>query len=219
MAKGFISTGTGPKGCRFGRDADTGLAFKADGTTRQKRRTFTMAEQMLRLKAQATKAMGGIGRSVLKTLPSLGAFRGSVGTFRKWVRDCRAYSTPEACEARKAYFLRMAAAVDAKHAVAVKWLPGADKAARSIDSLYAGIGSAVADFREANGRDATTDETEALAGELLTADVRAMVEGASDPTNDPFASFRRSADEPDTASDEDEDGETLDEDEDEGDDN
>jgi len=113
----------------------------------------------------------------------------------------------------------MAAAVDAKHKAALAWLPGADKAARSIDTLYAGIGSAVADFREQNGRDATTDETEALAGALLTPEVRTMVEDARDPSNDPFGAFRRDAAEPESATDEDEDGETLDEDEDEGDDN
>lgn len=206
MGNGFIPTGTGPRGERFGRDAATGLAFKADGTVRAKRRTFSAVEQMERLAEQARRAMGGIGRSILRTLTGFAAFRGTVGTFRKWVRDCRAYATPEACAERRRYHEAMLAAIDGKHKAAVAWLPKADKATGAIDALYAKVGEAFAAFRKANGRDPDAVEAEAIVGRFLTPEVRAIVEGAADPSNDPFAAFRRDAAEPE-ASDEDEDGE------------
>ena len=208
MSKGFIPTGTGPDGERFGRDPVTGLAYKKDGTLRAKRRTFSAVEQMERLAEAARRAMGGIGRSILKTLTGYAAFRATVGTFRKWVRDARAYSTPEACAERERYHLAMLASIKAKHAAAVAWLPKAEKAAAAIDALYSKVGEAFAAFRKANGRDPDAAEAERIVGGFLTPEVRATVEGASDPSNDPFGPFRRDAADPDTST-EDEDGEDM----------
>lgn len=214
---GFIPTGTGPKGARFGRGSD-GRAFKADGTLRKARRTLTTAEKMVALAAMAAGAFAGIGRSVMRALTGFATFRATVGTFRKWVRDAKAYGTPEAIAARKAYFLNMAAKCDAKGRAAAKFLPGAAAAISAIDGLYGNIGKALAEFREKHGRDANPAECEAIVAGLLTPDVRALVESAGDPANDPFAEFRRDAADADLSPAEDEDTlDSEDEDEDEDD--
>lgn len=212
MGNGFIPTGTGPAGERFGRNSD-GLAYKADGTPRRKRRTFSAVERIANHAKAAAGMMAGIGRNVVKSLTGLASFRNHVGTFRKWVRDCKAYATPEACEARKAYFLRMAAAVDAKHAAAVRWLPKAAPAIAAIDSLLARTGVEVAKATEAAGGVPPSDaECSAIVGRLLSPEVLATVEAAGDPANDPFADFRRNAAEPEVESDPE--GESLSDDDD-----
>lgn len=201
MGNGFIPTGTGPEGARFGREPVSGLAYKANGKTRAKRRTFTAVEAMTRLAEQAGKAMAGIGRTFMRALPGLAGLRSTVGTFRKWVRDAKAYATPEACAERRAYHERMIQAIDGKHKAAKAWLPGAAAAIAAIDGLYSKVGTAFAEFRKANGRDPTPAESEAIVNAACPADVRKVVEGAADPANDPFAAFRRDAADPDTASD------------------
>lgn len=201
--QGFIPTGTGPKGERFGRDAATGLAFKADGTTRQKRRTFSATERMARLAATARQAMSGIGRSWLKSQPSYAAIAANVGTFRKWNRDAQAYSTPEKCAEREAYHRAMLAAIAGKHKAAKAWLPGATAAITAIDGLQAKAGEAFATFRTKEGRDPDTTEGAAILARFLTPDVVRTIGTAADPANDPFAEYRRDAAEPDTATDDD----------------
>ena len=203
MGNGFIPTGTGASGARFGREPASGLAYKANGTTRQKRRTFTAVESMLRLSEAATKAMAGIGRAFLKPLAAFVALRANVGTFRKWVRDAKAYATPEACAERRAYHERMLAAIDGKHKAAKAWLPGASAAIAAIDGLYSKVGKAYSEFRGANARDPNEAESAVIVNAACPADVRTVVEGAADPAKDPFAAFRRDAADVDTASDED----------------
>lgn len=203
--KDFIPTGTGPKGARFGRDTATGLAFKADGTTRKARVTLTPAQRMAALAKMAASAMASIGRSVLKAVPRFSTLRDNVATFRKWVRDVKGYSTPEAVAERRGYYQRMLDAIDAKAKVAGPWLAKAGAAVAKVNDLHAAIGRKVTTFSEENGRDPTPEEVETMVADAIDPASLAIIEGAADPANDPFATFRRDAADPDTG-----DGETLD---------
>ncbi len=200
MAQQSISTppgflpGTGPKGERYGRDPVTGRAYKADATVRAERKTLSPDEKVAQIHQQAEKAMAGVGRSVMRVLPSCASLMGAVGIFQKHVKDARAYETSEKVTDRKAYFLRMAALADAKHAAAVAWLPKAAPAIEALATLNASIGTAFATFRKANGRAPSVAEQEVIVARILTPDVRATIEAQRDPANDPFGSFRKDAD-------------------------
>lgn len=187
MPNGFIKTGTGPKGARFGRDPETGRAFKADGTVRKARKTLTPQERMKALAEQQNATFRTIGRTVIKAAPSLAAFVAALGTFRKWVRDCKAYGSPEAMEARRAYHRAQLDAIEAKGEAAQDWLPDAQDVSDALADVGQSIGRALAE----SGEELTTEVAEAIVAKHLPANVREMVEAAADPDNDPFAGLRR----------------------------
>ncbi len=209
LPPGFIPQGTGAEGARFGREPASGLAYKADGSTRKARVTLDIAGRLAKLQEMAQAGQASIGRAILKASDGLASLRGAVGTFRKWVRDAKAYATPEACAERRAYHERMIASIDAKHEVASKWLPKSIAAVEAVDGLYAKMGTAYAEFQKANGRAPNAEETERIVATTVPANIRKTIEGASDPANDPFAQFRRDAAEPFSPEDAEDDDEDL----------
>lgn len=212
LPKGFIPTGTGPQGARFGRDPATSLAYKSDGTTRSARRTFSPTEQMARIEDQRAMAQANIGRSIVKGLSPLAAFRAVAGTFRKWVRDAKSYGTPEAITERRRYYQAMLDAIDGKAKAAAGWLPGAAVAVDALSDLYEKVGAEFMAFHAKNKREPNEKEAEAIVGKFLTADVRKVVEGAADPSNDPFGPFRKDAAEPEAPGEDEDEPEDEDED-------
>lgn len=186
----------------LGRGAN-GRALRKDGTERKERRTLTAAERLAQLAAQTNAARASIGRSIFRALPGMSDFVSGIGTFRRWIRDARAYSTEEARNVRRAYFQRQLDLIDAKGAAAESWLPGADKAAGTISGLYQNIGTDIEAFVKANGREPSATEAEGMVSKYLSEDVRKIVEDANNPENDVFAGFRRDdgADDSDDADD------------------
>jgi len=215
LPKGFVPNGTGPKGARYGREPSSNLAYKSDGTVRAARRTFSAMEQLARVNDAKRLAMSGIGRQIVRDLTGLEAFRGSIGTFRRWIRDAKAYGSPESIAERKRYFQAMLDAVDAKSKASAAWLPTASGAIEAVSGLYEKVGAAFEAFNAEHKRMPNDKEMADIVQRFLTPKVRAIVESASNPDNDPFAAFRRDAGDIDAGGDEDEDEDTAGEDEDE----
>lgn len=199
MRPGFRPNGDGPDGERYGRDPVTNRSYLRDGSLRKERVTKTAQQVFASLEDARRKACANVGRGIIKAAGSLSAFVAAAGTFRKWLRDAVAYSTPEKVAERKAYHQRMLAVADAKAAAAGKWLPAAEKARTVLDNLSANVGTAFLAFAEKHGRQPTPEETEEMLAGLIPADVREMVVSGADPEADPFGPFRRDAADADTA--------------------
>lgn len=168
-----------------------GRALRKDGTERKERKTLTPAERMLQLEEQTKRARVSIGRAVFSNAPGLARFVSGIGTFRRWIRDARAYATEEARIARRAYFQRQLDLIDAKGEAAETWLPNAEKAIATISGLYQNIGEAIEAFLRKNGREPNAKEAEDIVSSFLSADVRKVVEDANNPESDVFHGLRR----------------------------
>jgi hypothetical protein len=191
----------------FGRGPN-GRALRRDGTERKERRTLTAAERISQLAAQTEAAHASIGRSIFNKLPGMSAFVSGIGTFRRWIRDARAYSTEEARAARRAYFQRQLDIIDAKGEAAEAWLPNSEKVAETISGLYRNIGNGIEAFIAKHERVPNDAEASEIISKYLSDDVKELVEKANDPANDVFVGFRRGDD--DGTEDTEEDADTLD---------
>lgn len=187
-----------------GRDPETGRALRKDGKPRKKRRTLSPMERMRQLEEKAKAAYSSIGRDIFKGIPAMAGFVSGIGTFRRWIRDARSYGTDEARAKRSEYFQRMLDTVAEKGERAENWLPGAENAEAVISDLYENIGRDIEAYHSENGEAPDSDTTLEIVQRYLTDDVRAVVESANDPENDPFHGLRRGDSEDDS-----EDSDTL----------
>jgi hypothetical protein len=203
----FIPTGTGPKGERFGRDPVTGRAYKGDGTLRKERVTKSPEQQLAAIAEAERRAAGTMGRKVLAALAAFAPFIAAFGTFRKWVREAKAYGTVEGIAARRASLERQLANLTAKHEAAKRFLAEQGDAISKADGVFSRMGMAYISHGKANGTP-TADDVADMAADVIDEDAIGVVVSAADPANDPFAAFRRDAvaDEADEA---DEDGDNL----------
>ena len=181
-----------------------GRALKKDGTERKARKTLSPAEKIAQIQEMERRAYGSIGRKILAAADTFRAFNSGLATFKKWVRDCRAYSDAEKREARRAYFQAQIDAIDAKGEIAENWLPGADSAIKVISDLHSSIGEGYqALVKDGN---ATPENIAAMISEHLSDEVRQIVESANDPDSDPYADYRRGSNSDENS---DEDSDTL----------
>lgn len=203
---GFIADGSGPEGERYGRDPETGRAYKRDGTVRKARTQKTRDDVAADLREQRRNAQRSIGRKVLAEDEALS---GAIGTYKAWEREAKRYGTPEAIEREREALQRKMDALEDRHAAAVSFLDGAENL--DVSDAERAIGKAYLDFDDENGRGPDADETAAIVADALSDEVRERIMGAADPANDPFADFRRGASRDDSDADEaDEDeGDTL----------
>lgn len=208
MSNGFIRDGSGQPGARYGRDPVTQRAYKADGTVRKERVTRTPEQALAAIGEMEARAHGKMGRQVLSAIASFAGFIASFATFRKWVREAKAYASPEAVAARRAALERQLANLDAKSAAARAFLADGADAIADANGAFSKVGAAYMAFGKANKRAPTAEETEELLAGLIDADTVSLVTGAADPSNDPFAAFRRDAPEA-TEDTEDEDADNL----------
>lgn len=188
---GFLPDASGGPGARFGRDPVTGRAYKADGTVRAARTTLTPAERLAAVADAQSRAYATLGRQVADQVPGLAGTVAAAATLTRWVRECRAYGTPEARAERVAYHKAMLAAVEGKGKAAEAFLAGHAEAAEAVADLYATIGRMVSE----SGR--TPSEAEVLAG--LPKGTLAALRDATRPEADPLAPWRRDAAEPEAA--------------------
>ena len=196
---------------KYGTDPVTGRALNKDGSVRKKRVKLTAAQKAAKARETVINAAKSLGRDAIKEVKSLALFVASIGTFRKWGKDAVSFSTPEKRAEKRAYYERMLDTIDAKGAAAEAWLPSADAALADLASFEANVGEAIMEHLEANDNvPPTAEEAEAIVRSFLTDEVRELVEGAADPSNDPFAEFRRNAVADDDG---DDDEDTLDSDE------
>jgi hypothetical protein len=187
---GFLPDASGGPGARFGRDPVTGRAYKADGTVRKARTTLDASERLAAVEASKARIFANIGASMAESVPALAGVVGMAEAVKRWARECRAYGTPEARATRRAYFLRMAEAVEAKGRAAEAYLEAAGPALATVEAVYAALGAVAA----SGGSPA--DAVEAVEA-ALPPKARTLLVRAGAPDADPFAGFRRADAEPD----------------------
>lgn len=190
---GYLPDASGGPGARFGRDPVTGRAYRADGTVRKARTTLDASERLAEVEARKARIFEGIGASLAEAVPALAGIVAQAEAVKRWTREARAYATPEARAARRAYFERMAAAVDAKGRAAEAYLEGAVDAGEMVAALYAALGQVAASTAGTPTADACVEAVHAA----LPSKARAALARAGSPEADPFAAFRRADAEPD----------------------
>lgn len=190
-------------GARFGRGPN-GRALKADGTERKARATLSPEEKMAQIEQLERNMYAGIGRKILAAAPNMGAFVSGLGTFKRWVRECVSFSDAEKRTARRAYYQAQIDAIDAKGVIADTFLPDSAAAIETINGLYSAIGEGYQTLSKA--KNITEETVGAMIADLISEDVREIVEDSNDPDNDPYADYRRGASDEDTT---DEDSDTL----------
>lgn len=179
---------------KYGTDPVTGRALNKDGTVRKVRTKLSAAEKAAQARMAVINAAKSLGRDAIKEVESLSAFISGIGTFRKWGKDAVAYSTPEKRAAKRAYFEAQIAAIEDKGQAAEAWLPSAERALNALATFEAEVGEAIMAYIEKhNGAAPSADDAEAIVRSFLSDDVRELVEGCSDPDNDPFRDYRRGA--------------------------
>lgn len=176
---------------KYGRGPN-GRALKKDGTERKARSNFTAAEKARQIREMTLKANATIGKKVLASAEGISQFTDGLAIFRKWVSDCKAVGTPEKREARRAYLQAQIDALEEKGAVAEEFLPGAEAAIEAIESLHADIGSAYVELMDAGA--VTEDSVSEILQNVISDEVKQIVESANDPENDPLRKFRRGSD-------------------------
>jgi hypothetical protein len=196
---GFRSMADGGAGARYGRDVATGRAFKADGTVRAERKVLSPLEALQKAQQDAQAARASVGRKVLAEVPGAEAVVAKVATLRRYVRECKAYATPEAREAKAAYYQRMADAIENKGVAAAAYLPKVAGAMEAVGDLHAKVGNAIESAMAKGGN--VEKAVQDVLGTVLTPEVRAILDAASDPDADPFAAFRVGAPENEDAQD------------------
>ena len=205
MSNGFLSNGGGPKGARYGRCSETNRAFKADGTVRKARVTKSPEEQMAHIDSLERKAHANMGRKVLAPVAALAGFLAAFGTFRRWVRECKAHGSDEATAKRRASLEAQLATLDAKQEASEAFLAEQGDAIEQANGVFSEVGAAYAAFFKENKRGPTEDELSGIIAETIDADAIAAVQSASNPENDPHAEWRRDATEEAAEADEDDD--------------
>ena len=166
-----------------------GRALKKDGTERKARRTLTAEETIAQLVEAEARAYSGIGRKILAGSDTLAGFNSGLSIFKGWVNEAKSVSDEDKRNSRRAYLEAQIAALDSKGEIAEEFLPGAAAAIDTINGLYSRIG------REYQGliRDGlnTPENVSDMISAQITPEVRAIVEDANSPDNDPFHDFRR----------------------------
>ena len=191
--KGFLPDGSGPDGCAFGRDPDTGRAYKRNGTVRKSRTVKTPEEQLTDLAAAEKRAEAGMGRKILASMGRYSGFLGAFGKFRSWVTECKSHATPEAIAKRREALEQQLADLEAKQEAAQAFLAEQGEAIAQANGVFANVGRGYIAFNRANGRAPNAEEGEAIVSNVVDAEAVEAVERSSDPANDPFIAFRRDA--------------------------
>ena len=193
LPPGFLPDASGGPGARFGRDPVTGRAYRADGTVRKARSKVEVADRLAEVEARKARIFEGIGAALAEAVPALAGIVAQAEAVKRWTREARAYGTPEARAARRAYFERMAAAVEAKGRAAEAYLENAVDASELVATLYAALGQVAASTAGTPTPEACVEAVHAA----LPAKARAALARAGAPEADPFAAFRRGDAEPD----------------------
>jgi hypothetical protein len=175
---------------RFGRGPN-GRALKADGTERKARVTLTPEEKIAQIAELEKKAYAGIGRKILASAEGFDGFISGLGTFKRWVKECKSFSDEDKRAARRAYYQAQIDAIDAKGEIAEDWLPGAEEAMEVISSLYSSLGEGYQALVK-DGQ-ANPENIAAMIAANLGDPVKEIVESANDPDNDPYQDYRRGA--------------------------
>lgn len=173
----------------FGRGPN-GRALKRDGTERKARITLSPAERLAKIAEDNQKAYASLGRKILSDVPGMAAFLSGLGTFRKWLRDARAYSTEDARNSRRAYFEAQLRMIDEKGERAVSWLPNAEKAEKALSNFAASIGKEIMEATQ-KGETLSVEFLQGVISSHLSDDVREIVESGNDPEQDVFHGLRR----------------------------
>jgi len=206
--KGFIPTGDGANGERYGRDPVTGRAFKSDGTVRKERVTKTPAQQMAEMHAKMRAMAGKMGKSIVAESGRFASFIAAHARVLAWQKEARSYGTPEAIAAKRARLEAQIADLDNRHALAVEYLANDDAATlEDAATVFDTVGEAFQKYAAENGGKAPDeDAANAILDRVIEPEMVAAVEDGADPDNDPFSEYRR---EKGGDEDEDEEGDTL----------
>lgn len=176
---------------KFGRGPN-GRALKKDGTERKARRNLSPAEKARQIREMTQKANATIGKKVLADADGISEFSEGLAIFRKWVSDCKAVGTPEKRAAKRAYYEAQIAALEDKGAAAEAFLPKAEAAIEAIESLHTKIGEAYLSLMDEGN--VTPEAVSEIIQSVISEDIKAVVESANDPENDPLRNFRRGSD-------------------------
>ena len=188
---GFLPDGSGPDGEAFGRDPVSQRAYKRNGEVRKARTVKSVEEQMADLAQAEKRAHGTMGRKVLAANGAFAAFMGAFGKFQAWVREAKAYATPEKREERVEALQRQIDTIEAKGEAAVEFLTEQGEAIAQANGVFAKVGAAYLAFSKATGRAPDKDEGVAIVAEVVNPEAVEAVEAAANPEADPFLAFRR----------------------------
>ena len=177
-----------------------GRALKKDGTERKARTKLTVAEKMAKAQEMVRNAYASAGRDILVKCDS--ALNEGLAKIKGWAREATSFSTEEKRAAKRAFYEAKIAEIDAKGEIAEGWLPGISDALETISNLYSAIGEGFENL----GPGATDEDIREMITDLVSEDVREIIESGNNPDADPYADYRRGAREEDTSG---EDNDTL----------